>query len=87
MIDKYGNNVFLISGLPVKGAVTENEDNSYTIFINANQSDDGIMKTYYHELGHILNHDFEKHDVQQIEAEAHNMKGEYIWQRKKEFQE
>ena len=71
MIDKYGNNVFLISGLPVKGAVTENEDGSYTIFINPNQSDQGIMQTYYHELGHILHNDFEKHDVQEIETEAH----------------
>lgn len=71
MIDGYGNNVLLISGFPVKGAVTPNEDGSYSIFINANQSDEGIRRTYYHELGHILNNDFEKEDVQQIESEAH----------------
>ena len=71
MIDRYGNNVLLISGFPVKGAVTPNDDGTYSIFINANQSDEGIMRTYYHELSHILNNDFEKHDVQQIEAEAH----------------
>lgn len=71
MIDRYGNNVLLISGFPVKGAVTPNDDGTYSIFINANQSDEGIMRTYYHELGHILHEDFEKEDVQQIEAEAH----------------
>lgn len=74
MIDRYGNNVLLISGFPVKGAVTPNDDGTYSIFINANQSDEGIMRTYYHELSHILNNDFEKHDVQQIEAEAHRRK-------------
>lgn len=74
MIDRYGNNVLLISGFPVKGAVTPNEDGTYSIFINANQSDEGIMRTYYHELSHILNDDFEKDDVQQIEAEAHGRK-------------
>ena len=74
MIDRYGNNVLLISGFPVQGAVTPNEDGTYSIFINANQSDEGIMRTYYHELSHILNDDFEKDDVQQIEAEAHGRK-------------
>lgn len=71
MIDKYGNNVILIDGLPVKGAVTENADGTYTIFINSSLSDSSIIKTYIHELKHIKNCDFENNDVQEIEFLAH----------------
>ncbi len=54
-------------------AVTLNEDGSYTVFINANMASNQIEKAYQHALHHIKNNDFEKDDVQKIEAEAHEI--------------
>ena len=71
MIDEYGNNVNFISKFPVKGACVQNEDGSYSIFIKAELSWEEQIITYIHELKHIKNHDFEKFNVQEIEAEAH----------------
>ena len=71
MIDDYGNNVFFINNLPVKGSCTENEDGSHSIFIRAQLSDETKRKVYLHELKHIINDDFSKADVQEIEYEAH----------------
>lgn len=45
----------------------------YTIYIDSNLSKQQQINAYYHALHHIRNHDFEKHDVQQIEADAHNI--------------
>lgn len=51
--------------------VTPNEDGSFTILINARLSSDAQHKALLHALGHILNCDFDKEDVQRIEAAAH----------------
>lgn len=71
MIDDLGNNVIFINKFPIRGACTENEDGSYTIFINAQLSTEQQLEVYLHELRHINNHDFQRHDVQEIEFEAH----------------
>lgn len=44
----------------------------YTIYIDESLCGEQRIKAYNHALHHINNHDFEKHDVQLIEAEAHN---------------
>jgi len=62
------NIVFL--PLPVHGAVTKNEDGSYTIFINCNDSAEKQRETYLHECSHINSDDFCKEDVQFIEWKA-----------------
>lgn len=54
--------------------VTPNEDGSYTVLINARMSYETQRKALLHALKHILNDDFEKENVQQIEAAAHGMK-------------
>lgn len=54
--------------------VTPNEDGSYTVLINARMSYETQRKALLHALGHILNDDFEKENVQQIEAAAHGLK-------------
>lgn len=54
--------------------VTPNEDGSYTVLINARMSYEAQRKALLHALGHILNDDFEKENVQQIEAAAHGLK-------------
>lgn len=63
-----------IIDFPVKGneMVMPNEDGSYTILINARLSQIGRMKAYEHAIKHILSDDFEKYDIQEIEANAHS---------------
>lgn len=61
-----------MDGMTVNEAVTENEDGSYTIFINNRLCEAKRMKAVYHALSHIFNDDFRKEDVQNIEFVAHN---------------
>lgn len=58
---------------PGKEMVFENEDGSYTILINAKLSIDGRMSAYKHAMKHIDNNDFQKDNVQTIEAVAHSI--------------
>ena len=48
----------------------------YTFYINDKLSPEGRREAYRHALHHIVNHDFEKSDVNEIEVEAHRDKGE-----------
>lgn len=61
-----------------KEMITENSDGSYTIFINARLSYNTQLKAYQHAIQHIENQDFEKADVQIIEAAAHKEEKEPI---------
>lgn len=54
-------------------AVTQNEDGSYSIFIDAHLSPQGQKKAYEHALEHIQGLDFEKQSVQEIELQAHHI--------------
>lgn len=51
--------------------IIKNEDDSYTILINAKLSARGRIDAYNHALKHIENEDFEKNNVQEIESNAH----------------
>lgn len=55
----------------IKEAVTENEDGSYTIFIEQALSHEEQQKKFLHALKHITGNDFSKEDVQIIETAAH----------------
>lgn len=50
----------------------KNNDDSYTIFLNARLSQESRLKSYHHALKHILDNDFNKDNVQEIEETAHN---------------
>lgn len=52
--------------------LVQNDDNTYTLFLNARFSRDRQLKSYYHALKHIRECDFNKMNVQEIEWEAHN---------------
>lgn len=67
-------NVILMD-FPTKGKemVVTNEDGSYTILINAKLSYDVRMKSYEHAMKHIINGDFDKENVQEIETLAHEI--------------
>ncbi len=51
--------------------LVKNNDDSYTIFLNARLSRDSQLESYYHALKHIKENDFEKDNVQDIEMKAH----------------
>lgn len=53
--------------------ITENDDGSYTIFINAKISHDAQLRAYQHAMRHINEDDFKKYSVQAIEAQAHEL--------------
>ena len=57
----------------VREAVVENEDGSYTIFIDETLSRQEQQKELLHALKHILGDDFSKSDVHSIERKAHDM--------------
>ena len=44
----------------------------YTVYIDEALSDTQKLKAYDHALRHIMGHDFEKTDVQEIESRAHH---------------
>lgn len=54
--------------------LVKNNDNSYTIFLNAKLSQERRLKSYVHALRHIKHNDFENNNVQEIEYDAHEQK-------------
>lgn len=58
---------------PNKGRemVIPNEDDSYTVLINARLSESGRIEAYRHAMKHIAENDFDKGNVQFIESAAH----------------
>lgn len=61
----------ILMDMTVNEVVTENEDGSYTIFINSRLNYEKQMKAYLHAMKHITGDDFQKDDVQNIEYLAH----------------
>lgn len=61
----------ILMDMTVNEVVTENEDGSYTIFINSRLNYEKQMKAYLHAMKHITGNDFQKDDVQSIEYLAH----------------
>ncbi len=61
----------ILMDMTVNEVVTENEDGSYTIFINSRLNYEKQMKAYLHAMKHITGDDFRKDDVQSIEYLAH----------------
>lgn len=67
------NVILLNDANGVPGSVWHNSDDSYTIFIDAHLNAERQKEVFQHEINHIINGDFEKIEVQQIEAEAHGL--------------
>lgn len=70
MIDAV-NVVLMNMPVGVNEAVTKNEDESYTIFIDDKLSPSGRLNSYNHAIQHICGCDFNKTDVQKIEIGTH----------------
>lgn len=64
----------ILARLPgrVNETVTKNEDDSYTIFIEESLSPEYQKKATLHALRHILENDFDKVSVQEIEKACHS---------------
>ena len=52
--------------------LVKNNDDSYTIFLNARMSHENQVASYYHALKHIERNDYNMENVQEIEKNAHN---------------
>lgn len=68
--------VFFMPDMKVNEVVTENEDGSFTIFVNENLCDSKRIEAVNHAFRHIKNLDFEKSNTQEIELSAHNYKAQ-----------
>ena len=55
----------------IREAVTPGFENDYTIYLNEKLTDEEKLKAYRHAVNHCINGDFEKDNVQEIEAKAH----------------
>lgn len=51
----------------VEEQVVFNEDDSFSVFLNARLNWERQMLAYQHAVQHIMEHDFEKHDADEIE--------------------
>lgn len=72
MIDRIDYQVrFIKMNNNIKEAVTKNEDDSYTIFIESRLCKEEQNDAFLHAIKHILENDFEKTDVNSIELDAH----------------
>lgn len=69
-------NVFIIDfkNTSSREVVTLNEDSTYSIFINSRLSREKQHQMYQHALKHIGENDFDRQDVQAIEAVAHEIR-------------
>ena len=63
--------VFIMENMKTNEAIAENEDGSYSIFINERLCEKKRLKSFHHAITHIKECDFEKEDVQAIEHCAH----------------
>ena len=67
------NTILIDMPTDIKGHTVKNEDGSYSIFLNSRMASNQIELTFQHEVSHIESEDFEKEQVQRIEAYAHRI--------------
>lgn len=57
----------------IKAYTVANSDNTYTIVLNSRMSREQHLISYYHEMKHIENNDYDKKcDINIIEFQAHS---------------
>lgn len=73
MIDEEDVYVYYIENAPAgfHGCVHANDDGSYSVFLDPNDTFERRLKTYKHEMKHIKNDDFNKEKIQEIEHNSH----------------
>lgn len=68
-------NVIMSNDMPIgtPELIRHNEDDSYTVMLNAKYDHETLEKGFKHAIDHIHRNDWEKEDVQIIEAQAHGL--------------
>jgi Zn-dependent peptidase ImmA (M78 family) len=61
----------------IKGTTTKDENDFYTIYINARLSDEQQIETFLHELEHIKNDDYYGTCADQLERRCRERMVEY----------
>ena len=86
-IGGYAVNVIMANDMPIgtKEHVWRNADDSFTMKLNAKYDQETLQKAFEHASDHILNDDWDKFNVQQIEAEAHGITQEQTEQQLPEW--
>mgnify|MGYP006866776361 CR=1 FL=1 len=54
--------------------VVANPDDTFTIVLNSRMTFERRMQSYWHELKHIQNGDYERHSADFLELRAHGLK-------------
>ena len=67
------NVVMLDMAYGIYEEVHKNKDESFSIFLNSRYSNETLRHAFEHALDHIRRRDWDKTDVQEIEAEAHGI--------------
>ncbi len=62
---------FLDMDTKIPEHLVKNDDDSYTIFLNARLNQESRLKSYCHALQHIKDNDFNNDNVQAIECKSH----------------
>lgn len=57
----------------INGCTIQTADGDYVILINSRIGYGRQLEAYVHEMKHIIRNDFEKHDVQIVEADSHRL--------------
>ena len=63
--------IFYLDGMKTNEAVTENEDGSFTIFVNNNLCESKRLLAIQHAIRHISGNDFGRAHGQEVECLAH----------------
>ena len=68
-------NVIIAEDMPIgmPEHIWKNSDDSFTLKLNAKYDQETLRAAFRHALKHIRNDDWQKSDVQQIEAQAHGL--------------
>ena len=68
----YDFNIVLIDmDIVVGETICKNADDSFTVFLNSRWSVEEQKRCFCHALDHVRHHDWERFDVNEIEARAH----------------
>ena len=72
MIDSSDFNV-IFQSMPIglHGYVVKDHDDFFTIVLNSKYTYEDALKTYQHEIEHIMHNDFTRHTADKIELMAH----------------
>lgn len=73
MINLYINVQLINCDTCIRESVVKNNDDSYTIFINAKLSREKQLEVYNHAMEHIDHCDFDKSNADKIELESHGV--------------